>query len=272
MRQKLGQHFLIDESILEQILTTANIQQTDSVLEIGPGQGVLTKHLIQNAGEVIAVEFDRNLVDALQRTVGHLPNVHIVYGDARHLDYQAVLTEHLPSQQRVKVVANLPYYAATTIVLAFFQFPHVITSCTLMFQKEVAERITASPGTKSYGSLSVICQYYSAARYCFTVPPSAFQPAPKVESAVIHLEVYHRPPVFVQDEPFFLQMVKNIFLTRRKMLKNALLKNMAGKCSLAHVQEAFTHLHLPETVRAEDLSVQELAELSNVLISYQTAK
>lgn len=266
---------MIDAGVREQILAAANIHHTDAVLEIGPGQGVLTRQLIQQAREIIAVEFDQHLVAGLRKTFGDLPNVHICHGDARHLDYQALAVEHLSSGStppRMKVVANLPYYAATTIVLAFFQFPAVIDSCTLMFQKEVAERITAPPGNKAYGSLSVLCQYYSDVAYCFTVPPTAFRPAPKVDSAVIRLNVHQRPQINVQDEPFFLHVVKHAFLTRRKMLKNTLSQSMAGACLLENIQKAFADLHLPDQIRAEDLSVQQFAELSNRLFSYQMAK
>ena len=266
---------MIDEGVREQILATANIHHADTVLEVGPGQGVLTRQLIQQAQEVIAVEFDQHLIAGLRKTFGDLPNVHICHGDARHLDYEALAVEHLPpgaTPPRMKVVANLPYYAATTIVLAFFQFPQVIDSCTLMFQKEVAERITAAPGNKAYGSLSVICQYYSDVAYCFTVPPTAFRPAPKVESAVIRLNVHQCPQIDVQDEPFFLHLVKHAFLTRRKMLKNTLARSMAGACLLTDIQQVFTELHLPDQARAEDLSVQQFAELSNRLFSYQMAK
>lgn len=260
---------MIDESIREQILATANIQDTDIVVEVGPGQGVLTRSLLRQARQVIAIEFDRNLIEALQQRLGYASNLRLVYGDAREIDYDAVVAESLSNQSRVKVVANLPYYAATSIVLAFFQFPDVIDSCTLMFQKEVAERITASPRSKAYGSLSVICQYYSKAHYCFTVPPTAFRPQPKVDSAVIRLNIHHQPSIHVEDEPFFRQLVKNAFLTRRKMLKNSLVKYMGGKYPLSHIKQAFAYLHLSEDVRAEELSVQAFAELSNLLISYR---
>lgn len=265
MRQKLGQHFLIDQEIRARILEIADIHASDAALEIGPGKGVLTRILARQAGQLIAIEVDPDLAEALRQAFHEMPSVHVLHEDARQLNYREVIAGIVQPPRRVKIVANLPYYAATPIVLALFQFPDVLHACTLMFQKEVAERIAASPGSKAYGSLSILCQYYSDVRYCFSVPPTAFRPKPKVDSAVVHLRLREQPPFDVHNAELFFQMVKCAFLTRRKTLKNALLRNMPGICSAAHLDEAFAQLNFSESIRAEHLSGQDFAALSNLI-------
>ena len=269
MRRKLGQHFLIDQEIITRILDSADIRSEDQVLEIGPGKGDLTFSLARQAKQLIAVEYDPQLAEELRRQFTGQDHVRIVRADARYLRYEELFPESPAWSQRVKIVANLPYYAAVPIVLSIFRYPQMFSTCTLMFQKEVAERITASPGNKSYGSLSVVAQYYSKPEYCFSVSPRAFRPRPKVESAVITLRFLDQPRVEVLDPEFFFQLVKYAFLTRRKTLKNSLAKHGAGLFPADLLQQAFESLHLHPYIRGEELSVEDFANLSNVLIQLQ---
>lgn len=267
MRQKLGQHFLIDPHIVDRILSTAQIDEYDCLVEIGPGKGVLTGALAAQARRLIAIEYDPGFAEALQARFAGQSHVHILHADARNVNYAELFPEHERSTQRVKVVANLPYYAATPIMISLFDSVDIFHSCTLMFQKEVAERISASPGTKAYGTLSVLAHYHSEPRYCFSVPPQAFRPPPKVESAVVHLQFSKTPRVQVLDQVYFFQLVKAAFISRRKTLKNSLLKGEANVCSPEQLSAAFEELGFDERIRGEKLSLDDFARLSNVLHS-----
>lgn len=265
MRQKLGQHFLRDPHVVERILATAHIEEQDSILEIGPGRGVLTDALASQARRLIAIEYDPALAKALQARFADRPHVHILHADARRVNYEELFPDG--ETQRVKIVANLPYYAATQIMLSLFDVVKLFYSCTLMFQKEVAERISASPGTKAYGTLSVLTQYYSEASYCFTVPPQAFHPPPNVESAVVHLQFSQTPRVHVLDRSYFFKLVKSTFISRRKTLKNALVKGNSALCTEEQFFAAMKELGFDERIRGERLSLEDFARLSNLLLS-----
>lgn len=269
VRRKLGQHFLIDKKIIAHILRVAAITSDDSVLEIGPGQGALTDHLARRARQLIAIEYDPILANHLQDQFFDQEHVHILRADARHIRYEELLPEASSRKHHVKVVANLPYYAAVPILKTLFQYSHLLSECTFMFQKEVAERITASPGNKSYGSLSVAAQYYGVPQYRFVVPPRAFRPQPKVESAVITLHFLDSPRVEVLDQKYFFQLVKSAFLKRRKILKNSLIKDGSGRFPPDLIRLAFKELHFNAHIRGEELSVEDFANLSNVLIQMQ---
>ena len=271
MRQKLGQHFLVDPHIVEKILSTTRIEKDDCIVEIGPGKGVLTSALASQARRLIAIEYDPSLAEALQTRFAKQRHVHILHADARSVNYAELLPAHGCAAQRVKVVANLPYYAATPIMLSLFDSAGLFHSCTLMFQKEVAERISASPGTKAYGTLSVLTQYYSEARYCFSVPPQAFRPAPKIKSAVVHLRFSETPRVHVLDRTHFFGLVKAAFLSRRKTLKNALVKGSPPVCTQEQFLEALNELGFDERIRGEKLSLDDFARLSNRLFSAHQA-
>jgi len=195
--------------------------------------------------------------------------VQILKADARRVLYEELFQGSNSRSQHVKVVANLPYYAAVPIMKTLFPYSHLFSECTLMFQKEVAERITASPGQKSYGSLSIAVQYYGVPKYRFLVPPQAFRPRPKVESAVITLHLFEHPRVEVLDQEYFFQLVKCAFLTRRKTLKNSLIKNGSGRFPLDLLRPAFEELRFHERIRGEELSVEDFANLSNVLLQMQ---
>ena len=267
MRQKLGQHFLIDPHVVERILLTTQIEEDDCIVEIGPGKGVLTEALAARARRLIAIEYDPALAETLQARFAGRTQVHILHADARSVNYAELFQEHAVATQHIKIVANLPYYAATPIMLSLLDFANLFYSCTLMFQKEVAERISAVPGTKAYGTLSVLAQYYSEARYCFSVPPQAFRPPPKVESAVVHLQCSNTPRVYVIDQAHFFSLVKAAFLSRRKTLKNALVKGTARLCTQEQLLAAFNDLGFDERIRGEKLSLDDFARLSNTLIN-----
>jgi 16S rRNA (adenine1518-N6/adenine1519-N6)-dimethyltransferase len=270
VRQKLGQHFLKDEGIIARILSTAEVSPDDRILEIGPGRGSLTCSLARQAKQFIAIEYDTTLVEYLQQRFAEQGHIRIIQADARYFNYEELLQFTDKSGiQRLKLIANLPYYAAVPIMLSIFRYSHVFSQCIFMFQKEVAERITATPGTKSYGSLSVAAQYYSKPSYCFSVPPRAFQPPPKVDSAVVSLKFFDHPCVDVLDQQHFFQLVKCAFLTRRKTLKNSLTKQKANFFPKELLLSAFEALHFHERIRGEELSIQDFANLSNLLIKMQ---
>ncbi len=265
MRKKLGQHFLIDQTIVARILSSAHIESTDCVLEIGPGRGVLTNPLAEQVRQLTAIEYDPLLAETLRQRFADCEHVHILYGDARRLDYADLFQEEMSWQQRVKIVANLPYYAATPIMLALFQHRTRFGRGTFMFQQEVAERLTASPGSKAYGSLSVITQFYSETHYDFSVPPQAFRPRPKVDSAVITLRLHETPLSHVDDQDFFIRLVKQAFATRRKTLKNTLTKGAPAICTSTQLHDAYDELRFDERIRGEELSVNDFANLCNIL-------
>ncbi|MBD3307467.1 ribosomal RNA small subunit methyltransferase A [candidate division KSB3 bacterium] len=269
VRGRRGQHFLIDPTVITRILQVADIHPGETVVEIGPGTGNLTLALAEQSERLIAVEYDATLARDLSRTFSDQPHVQVVHADARTLCYDTLLASEASMGRQVKIVANLPYYAAVAIMMSVLQASHLFKTCTLMFQKEVAERITAVPGTKAYGSLSVLVQYYSDPVYHFTVPPQAFRPRPKVESAVIGLHVEHHVSLDVVDQPYFFQLVKAAFLARRKTLKNSLVKNRGDLFPEPLLQQALETLGLPARVRAEDLALEDFVSLSNVLIQMQ---
>ena len=272
MRRKLGQHFLTDKEIIHRILHTAQITSQDWVLEIGPGNGCLTSSLAHQAKQLIAVEYDIELASNLQQIFAGYQNVRILQADARDLDYGDLFSDCEVQESGVKVVANLPYYAAVPILFSLFRYVHVFSECTLMFQKEVAERITASPGNKSYGSLSVAIQYYSEPAYCFSIPPWAFRPQPQVDSAVVQFHFFKQPRIAVLDREHFFQLIKCSFRSRRKTLKNSLAKNCAKGFSKRLLHIAYEQLHFSENIRGEELSLEDFANLSNFLITMQRSQ
>lgn len=267
MKRRLGQHFLVDPHSIARILDTAEITAGDRVVEIGPGRGSITFLLAERAGEFVAIEFDTELAARLQRAFAEVPGVCIVHADARHVRYASLFPADSESAarqaSRLKIVANLPYYAAVPILLNLFRDAACIDSCTLMFQKEVAERITAGPGSKAYGLLSVTAQYYSTADYCFSLPAGAFRPPPKVMSAVVQLRMHARPRVAVDDEALFFQAARGAFQSRRKTLRNALTAYRPAVFPPALVDQALDHLGLDRAVRGEVLSLEQFAEFSN---------
>lgn len=268
-QKRFGQNFLIDASVLENIIRSSEITKDDCVLEIGPGIGTMTQALAEAAGQVVAVEIDANLIPILHETLKDYANVSILHNDVLKLDLHKVIDTYNHGKP-VKVVANLPYYITTPIIMGLFESHAPIQSITVMVQKEVADRMQAGPGTKDYGALSLAVQYYAEPDIIQEVPSHCFIPRPNVGSAVIRLKRYIDAPVKVQDERWMFQIIKAAFGQRRKTLLNAL-------SSLASVpkdatRDALTALSLPETIRGEALTLAQFAALSDALIAFADAQ
>jgi 16S rRNA (adenine1518-N6/adenine1519-N6)-dimethyltransferase len=257
MSKKLGQNFLIDEHVVRKIVEAANLTSGDAVLEIGPGIGTLTQGLAEAGGEVTAVEIDRRLIEVLGKTLEGYDNIKIVHGDILRID---VAKEVMAP--RYKVVANLPYYITTPIIMGLLEARMPIDVLVTMVQKEVAERMVAVPGTKDYGSLSVAVQYYTQPEIMFLVPPASFIPPPAVDSAVIRCTVREKPPVEVNERVFF-RVVKAAFAQRRKTLSNTLKTTGVPADTLRVILEK---AGIDGTRRGETLSLEEFAAIANVWI------
>ena len=259
-QKRFGQNFLIDGHVIEKIIRAADITKNDIVLEIGPGIGTMTQYLCEAAGKVYAVEIDRNLLPILDETLADYDNVTVVNEDILKVDI-AALTEGKP----VKVVANLPYYITTPIIMGLFENHIPATSITVMVQKEVAERMQARPGGKEYGALSLAVQYYAKPYIVANVPPNCFMPRPNVASAVIRLTKYEVPPVAVWDEAFMFRLIRASFNQRRKTLQNGIHNSSELSISKEEVVCALKQMGLSETVRGETLSLEQFAQLSDLL-------
>ena len=263
-QKKFGQNFLIDTGVLDRIINAAEITKEDCVLEIGPGIGTMTQYLAENAKEVIAVEIDKNLIPILGETLSAYDNVTVINDDILKVDINKIVEEKNEGKP-IKVVANLPYYITTPIIMGLFESHVPLKSITIMVQKEVADRMQVGPGTKDYGALSLAVQYYASPKIVANVPPNCFMPRPNVGSAVIRLTRYDKPPVEVKDEKFMFSLIRASFNQRRKTLVNGL-GNAAGLgVSKQDVLEALETMGLPETVRGETFTLEQFATLSNVL-------
>ncbi len=263
-QKKYGQNFLVDPGVLERIVDAAGITDADCVLEIGPGIGTMTQYLAERAGRVVAVEIDKNLMPILEDTLSAYANVTLVNDDILKVDIGRIVEEENGGRP-VKVVANLPYYITTPIIMGLFESHVPLESITVMVQKEVAERMQVGPGTKDYGALSLAVQYYAKPEIVANVPPNCFIPRPGVGSAVIRLTRYQEPPVKVEDEARLFELIRAAFNQRRKTLVNAL-GNAAGiGVAKEQVAEALKRLHLPETVRGEALTLEQFALLAGEL-------
>ncbi len=264
-QKKFGQNFLIDTHVLEKIIEAAGVTKDDFVLEIGPGIGTMTQYLCEHAGAVAAVEIDRNLIPILKDTLSAYDNVEIINEDILKVDIGRLAQEKNDGRP-IKVVANLPYYITTPIIMGLFESHVPIDSITVMVQKEVADRMQVGPGTKEYGALSLAVQYYAAPEIVANVPPNCFMPRPKVGSAVIRLTRHKEPPVQVEDEKLMFRIIRASFNQRRKTLANGL-KN-SGELTLSKevIEESITELGLPVTIRGEALSLAQFAELSNIIL------
>lgn len=257
--KKLGQNFLINESIIYDIVKKANVTKEDVVIEIGPGLGSLTKELINNAKKVIAIELDPNMIDILKSRFGIFDNFEVIYGDVLKID----LEELIKGYDSVKVVANLPYYITTPIIMKLLEDRLKIKSITVMVQKEVGERICATYKDKEYGAITVSVQYYSEPQIIIDVPKENFLPAPEVDSCVIRLDMREKPPVFLKDEKLFFRLVKGAFTQRRKTINNSL--TCSGK-SKEEIMAALNKLGIDSKLRAENLSIQQYADIANTLV------
>lgn len=263
-QKKFGQNFLIDTHVLEKIIDAARITKEDCVVEVGPGIGTMTQYLAESAGHVVAVEIDKALIPILQDTLSSYDNVEVINEDILKLDLQK-LVEEKNGGRPVKVVANLPYYITTPIVMGLFESRVPLQSITVMVQKEVAERMQAGPGTKDYGALSLAVQYYAEAEVVANVPPNCFIPRPNVGSAVIRLTLYSAPPVDVRDEKLMFSIIRASFNQRRKMLANGL-GNAAGlSFGKEEVRSALLSMGLSENIRGEAMTLKQFAQLTNLL-------
>ena len=264
-QKKFGQNFLIDTRVLERIIDAAQITKEDCVLEIGPGIGTMTQYLAESAREVIAVEIDKMLIPILGDTLSAYDNVTVINDDILKVDIGKIVAEKNDSKP-IKVVANLPYYITTPIIMGLFESHVPLKSITIMVQKEVADRMQVGPGTKDYGALSLAVQYYAKPEIVANVPPNCFIPRPNVGSAVIRLTRYDEPPVKVEDEKLMFALIRASFNQRRKTLVNGLTNAPELKLSKEKIMEALEAMQLPATVRGEALTLEQFAQLSNLLM------
>lgn len=258
LTRRFGQHFLINRHVLERIVETAMLEPTDTVLEIGPGSGVLTRALAQTGANVVAIERDRAMLDVLDETVGRLSNVHVVSGDALRVDWATLL----PNEGTTKVVANIPYNITAPLLTTMCLQRPAFRTMTLLVQKEVALRLAATPGSADYGSLSLFVQYFAKVRRVLDVSPESFLPAPRVVSAVVHLEPHPVPPVPVEPDDFLL-VTRAAFGQRRKTLRNALSSGLALPPVL--VVDLLELAGIDPDARAETLGIQEFGRLAAVV-------
>ena len=263
-QKRYGQNFLIDSHILEKIVQASDITKEDFVLEIGPGIGTMTQYLAEAAGWVTAVEIDKTLIPVLQDTLSAYQNVTVINADILKLDLHALIKEK-NNGNPIKIVANLPYYITTPIIMGLFESHIPLKSITIMVQKEVADRMQAGPGTKDYGALSLAVQYYARPEILFTVSPGCFMPRPNVGSAVIRLVRYVDNPVSVRDEAHMFSLIRAAFGQRRKTLVNGLAN--AGNLQITKEQtlHALEEMHLDASVRGEALTLSQFAMLSNII-------
>ena len=264
-QKKFGQNFLIDTGILESIIDSAEITKDDFVLEIGPGIGTMTQYLCESARKVVAVEIDKNLIPILENdTLKEYDNVRVINEDILKLDINKLVEEENDGKP-IKVVANLPYYITTPIIMGLFESHVPIESITIMVQKEVADRMQVGPGTKDYGALSLAVQYYAKPEIIANVPPNCFMPRPNVGSAVIKLTRHEQVPVEVKDEKLMFKLIRAAFNQRRKTLQNSINNSPELSLSKDQVVEALDKMGLSQTIRGEALSLEQFAELANHL-------
>lgn len=263
-QKKFGQNFLIDTHVLEKIISAAGITKNDCVLEVGPGIGTMTQYLAENAGHVVAVEIDRNLIPILKETLADYDNVTVINEDILRVDIKA-LAEEYNGGKPIKVVANLPYYITTPIIMGLFESGVPIDNITVMVQKEVADRMKEGPGSKDYGALSLAVQYYAEPEIVANVPPNCFIPRPNVGSAVIRLTRHKEMPVKVKDPALMFKIIRASFNQRRKTLQNGLGNAPELPYTKEQIAAAIAEMGLTPTIRGEALSLAQFAQLSDIL-------
>ena len=263
-QKKFGQNFLIDTHVLEKIISAAGITKNDCVLEIGPGIGTMTQYLAENAGHVVAVEIDRNLIPILKETLADYDNVTVINEDILRVDIKA-LAEEYNGGKPIKVVANLPYYITTPIIMGLFESGVPIDNITVMVQKEVADRMKEGPGSKDYGALSLAVQYYAEPEIVANVPPNCFIPRPNVGSAVIRLTRHKEMPVEVKNPALMFKIIRASFNQRRKTLQNGLGNAPELPYTKEQTAAAIAEMGLTPTIRGEALSLAQFAQLSDIL-------
>ena len=263
-QKKFGQNFLIDTHVLEKIISAAGVTKDDMVLEIGPGIGTMTQYLAEHAKRVVAVEIDSNLIPILQETLADYDNITVINDDILKVDINALAQEYNGGRP-IKVVANLPYYITTPIIMGLFESNVPIDNITVMVQKEVADRMQVGPGSKDYGALSLAVQYYAEPYIVANVPPNCFIPRPGVGSAVIRLTRHQEPPVDVKDAKLMFRLIRASFNQRRKTLLNGLANSPELSFSKEQITSAIEKMGLPASVRGETLTLEQFAHLSNHL-------
>ena len=261
-QKRFGQNFLIDAHVLEKIVNAAGITKDDCVLEIGPGIGTMTQYLAESAGQVIAVEIDTNLLPILTDTLKDYSNIKVINQDILKVDINELVKEY-NNGRPIKVVANLPYYITTPIIMGLFESNVPIDNITVMVQKEVADRMQVGPGSKDYGALSLAVQYYASPYIVANVPPNCFIPRPNVGSAVIRLTRYQEPPVQVKDPKLMFKLIRASFNQRRKTLQNGLNNSPEISFSKEEITKAIESLGVSPSVRGEALSLEQFAQLAN---------
>ncbi|MFD2216994.1 16S rRNA (adenine(1518)-N(6)/adenine(1519)-N(6))-dimethyltransferase RsmA [Metabacillus endolithicus] len=265
-KKSLGQNFLIEPNVLSRIVDHANVTDKTGVIEIGPGIGALTEQLARRAKKVVAFEIDKRLLPILNETLSPYENITVIHQDVLEADLKKAIEENFSDCEGIMVVANLPYYVTTPIIMKLLEDKLPLKGIVVMLQKEVADRISASPSTKEYGSLSIAVQYYTEAKTVMTVPKTVFVPQPNVDSAIIRLLVRDKPTVEVEDEDFFFQIVRASFAQRRKTLLNNLVHFIPnGKELKAKIEETLEHVEVDGKRRGESLSIEEFAKLSDAL-------
>ncbi|MCR4923454.1 MAG: 16S rRNA (adenine(1518)-N(6)/adenine(1519)-N(6))-dimethyltransferase RsmA [Lachnospiraceae bacterium] len=263
-QKKYGQNFLTDHNILDKIVSSAQVNKNDHIIEIGPGIGTLTEYLCQNAGSVTAIEIDPALIPILNDTLSEFTNLNIVNIDVLKFDIKKYIEENV-REESVKVVANLPYYITTPIIMKLLEEKLPLKSITVMVQTEVAKRMQTGPGSKDYGALSLAVGYYSDPKITATVPPNCFIPRPKVGSSVIRLDIYKEPPIKVKDEEHMFRLIRAAFNQRRKTLANSLSNDSSLELKRDEVCRALSQMGLDERIRGEALTLKEFALLSDIL-------
>ncbi len=261
-QKKFGQNFLIDTHVLDKIIAAAGVTKDDCVLEIGPGIGTMTQYLAENARHVVAVEIDSNLIPILNETLADYENVTIIHADILKVDINQI-TEQYNGGRPIKVVANLPYYITTPIIMGLFENMVPIDNITVMVQKEVADRMQVGPGSKDYGALSLAVQYYAEPYIVANVPPNCFMPRPNVGSAVIRLTRHKEPPVKAEDPGLMFKLIRASFNQRRKTLQNGLNNSPEIPFAKEQITEAVESLGLGPSVRGEALTLEQFSSLSN---------
>lgn len=266
-KKSLGQNFIIDTNILRNIVDAGDVDKDTTVIEIGPGIGALTEQIAKSAKEVFAFEIDDRLLPVLEDTLSPYANITIFHQDILQVDFEKFAKEHLGEMDRLVVIANLPYYITTPIIMALLESELPIETMVLMMQKEVANRLEAVPSTKAYGSLSIALQYYTEVDIAFTVPKTVFMPQPNIESAVIRLDVRKEPAVKVKDQKLFTRVVRASFTQRRKTIWNNLRKALNNKEREEDLREAFNQADIDPSRRGESLSIQEFGKLADALLA-----
>lgn len=264
-QKKFGQNFLIDGHVLDKIIAGAGVTKDDMVLEIGPGIGTMTQYLAEAAGKVVAVEIDRNLLPILQETLADYDNVKVIHADVLSLDLEKLVQEENGGRP-IKVVANLPYYITTPIIMALFEQHVPLANVTVMVQKEVAARMKSGPVSKDYGALSLAVQYYAEPYIVANVPCNCFMPRPNVDSAVIRLTRYEEPPVQVKDEKMLFKIIRASFNQRRKTLQNGLNNSSELNFTKDQIAAAIAEAGFSPSVRGEALTLEQFAKLTDILL------